>query len=108
MICADDIKLQRYLPARFAAGLAISTFLALGALVPSVSAQERGDHQNWSERGNQQGWDHRGGWRHDDWEQRHYHRVPPVVYGSPYYYPPPVFYGPTFGLNLPGLSVHVR
>ena len=28
-------------------------------------------------------------------------------YGSPYYYPPPVVYGPGIGINLPGVSIGI-
>ncbi|MEI8395818.1 MAG: hypothetical protein WCF85_13845 [Rhodospirillaceae bacterium] len=128
MTCVNDNKMQRRLSAKLAAGLALSAFLVLGTLVASASAQERNDprtwnensrtwndprtwnenSRTWNENGNQYGWDHRGERGYNDWERRHYHRTPPVVYGSPYYYPPPVIYEPDFGLNVPGLSIHIR
>jgi len=108
MTCIDHKTSKRHLPAKLAAALAISAFFGLGTFVPSASAQDRGDYQNWNERGNQRGWDHRGYRDHDGWDERHYYNPPPVVYGSPYYYPPPVVYGPGIGLNVPGLSVHIR
>lgn len=118
MIRTIDTLSKHRRSAKLIAGLAISAFLVFGGSVSSANAQGGGnDHRNraenvpqrgWVDHGNQRGWDHRGERRHDDWERRHYHRTPPVVYGSPYYYPPPVIYNPGFGLNLPGLNIQVR
>jgi hypothetical protein len=33
-----------------------------------------------------------------------YYPAPPVVYGEPGYYPPPVVYGPGVGVVLPGIN----
>jgi hypothetical protein len=85
------------MPAKLAAGIAISALLALGTFAAPASAEDghhRGDH-NWN-----------GG----------YYRAPPVVYGSPYgngyygspYYAPPVVYGPGVGINLPGVNIGIR
>jgi len=97
MTCIIDAKSKRRLPAKLAAGLAISALLVLGTFVASASADEhRGD---------------RGDYRSGD--RGHYsccygggyYAAPPVVY-APYYAPPPVVYGP--GLYLPGLNINIR
>jgi hypothetical protein len=78
---------------RLAGGVAISAALLAVSAAP---ASARWDHE-------QHGW-------HHGWSGGYYHS-PPVVYGSPYtygYYPPPVYYGPTVGLNLPGVSIGIR
>jgi hypothetical protein len=31
-----------------------------------------------------------------------------VVYGGPYYAPPPVVYGAGVGINLPGVSINIH
>lgn len=62
----------------------------------------RGGHDFRGDRG-------RGGWGGGGW------RAPPIIYGSPYYgecagyyaCPPPVIYGPGFGVALPGVSVGI-
>jgi hypothetical protein len=36
-----------------------------------------------------------------------YYSPPPVVYAAPYYAPPPVVYGPAIGVNLPGVSIGI-
>jgi hypothetical protein len=91
---------KRVLSARFAAGVAISALLALGALATPANAD----------------WDnnHHGGYHHN-WNGGYY-RSPPVVYGSPYgggyygspYYSPPVVYGPSVGINLGGVGIGIR
>ncbi|CAK0758465.1 putative Sulfur globule protein [Azospirillaceae bacterium] len=109
MTCINDNQSNPPLLVKLAAGLALSAFLVLGPLVSTANAQGGGDdHNRWVERGNNYGWDHRGERRHNEWERRHYHPTPPVVYGSPYYYPPPVIYDPGYGMNLPNLSIRVR
>jgi hypothetical protein len=78
---------------RLAGGAAIAAALLAVSVAP---ASARWDHE-------QHGWHH--GWSGG------YYNSPPVVYGSPYaygYYPPPVYYGPTVGLNLPGVSIGIR
>jgi len=81
MTCTVDSKSKRRLPAKLAAGLAISAFLVLGTFVASASAQVV-----------------YGG---------PYYSAPPVVYAAPYYAPPPVVYGPAVGVNLPGVSIGI-
>ncbi|MBF0562673.1 MAG: hypothetical protein HQL37_11765 [Alphaproteobacteria bacterium] len=103
MTCNTTIQSKRSLSAKFAAGLALTAFLALGTFVPSASADQSG----WDHRGDRQGWGQRGDCEYYN-DCRHWHRTPPVVYGSPYYYPPPVVYGPGFGLSLPGLNLNIR
>ena len=101
MTCIIDTKSKRRLPAKLAAGLAISALLVLGMFVASASADEyRGD------RGDYRGGD-RGGDRghHSCCYGGGYYAAPPVVY-APYYAPPPVVYGP--GIYLPGLNINIR
>jgi hypothetical protein len=68
----------------------MSSAFALTALAGSAAAEDRRDeHRN----------------QRDNREYRHnwnggYYRSPPVFYGSPNYYPPPVVYGPGIGLNF--------
>ena len=110
MTCSTSTPSKRHVPARLAVGLAISVILGLGAFVAPAKADGPYDNRSWNERGDQYYWDHRGDhrdWDHRDWDGRYY-RTPPVIYGSPYYDPPPVIYGPGFGLNVPGLSIHVH
>lgn len=96
-----DTTSKHRLSAKLAAGLAISAMLALGTFAGSASAEER-----WGE--------HRGYHHHYNGG---YYRAPPVVYGSPYggayygspyYYPRPVVYGPGIGINLPGIGINIR
>ena len=92
------------LSAKVTATLALGVLLAAGAFVASASAEDRRD-------------DHRGGrnehYYHDNrgWNGGYY-RAPPVIYGSPYayqpYYPPPVVYGPSVGIYLPGVSIGIH
>lgn len=94
------------LPAKLAAGIAISTILALGTFAGSASAD-----------------DHRRGHRGYHYYSGGYYRAPPVVYGSPYrggyygspsyggspyYYAPPVVYGPGIGISLPFVGINIR
>jgi len=102
MTCIVDTKSKRHLPAKLAVGLAISAFLVLGTFVTSASAQER----RGGDRGGDRGY---GGWSGG------YYAAPPVVYGSPYYYPPapyyyppPVVYGPSVGIALPGINIGIH
>ncbi|HYM74309.1 MAG TPA: hypothetical protein VET89_15100 [Stellaceae bacterium] len=81
---------------RLGAGVAISAALVLAVSAAPASARwdHRDDHDHW-----RHGWS--GG----------YYTAPPVVYGNPYaygYYPPPVAYGPSVGINLPGVSIGIR
>ena len=78
MTCIINNKPKRRLPAKLAAGFALSVFFLLGTVL-AASAE---DH-----RGGDRGGDHRGGYGGG------YYRAPPVIYGSPYYYAPPVVYG---------------
>lgn len=88
---------NRLLSAKFLTGLALATFLAVGAVAtPSVAQDDHHDHDRDRDR------DHRDGWRGG------YYAAPPVVYGSPYYAPPPVVYGPGIGINLPGVAIGIR
>ena len=77
---------------------AIGAMLLLGAIAGPASAR----------------WDDRDEHRHDrhDWNGNHY-RAPLVVYGGYYgdrygYYPPPIIYGPGFGIYTPGLNVIIH
>ncbi len=95
MTCIIDTKSKRRLPAKFAAGLAISALLALGTFaVPASADEHRDDRRGRHDRG------------HGDccWSGGYY-AAPPVVY-APYYAPPPVVYGP--GIYLPGININIR
>ena len=99
MTCISGINSKRTLPAKLAAGLALSAFLVLGSFVASADAQPRRDeHRDDRGRGGG-GWAHGGG----------YYVAPPVVYGAPYAYaPPPVVYGPAVGVFLPGVTIAIQ
>jgi hypothetical protein len=90
-----DAQSKRRLPAKLAAGIAISAFIALGTFATAASAD---DH-----RGDRRG-DYRDGRGGCCWSGGYYSE-PPVVY-APYYAPPPVVYGP--GVYLPGINIHIR
>ena len=77
---------------------AIGAMLLLGAVASPAFARE----------GEREG--HRGD-RHD-WNGGYY-RAPPVVYGGYYggnygYVPPPIVYGPSMGIFMPGLNIIIR
>jgi len=91
MTCSNDTGSKRRLSATIVTGLAFSAVLALGTFATSALAD---DHRGWHG-------DHHGYYGG-------YYGAPPVVYGSPYYYPPPVVFGPGIGINLPGVSVGIR
>ena len=90
-----DIKSKRRLPAKLAAGLAISALLVGGTFVASAGAQVVYGAPYYSAPAY-------GG---------PYYSPPPVVYAAPYYAPyyapPPVVYGPTIGVGLPFISIGV-
>jgi hypothetical protein len=90
------IKSKRPPQAKLIAGLA---FLLLGTFVVTAGAEERHDAHRGGERQDNHG--HGGGWGGG------YYAAPPVVYGSPGYYPP-VVYGPGVGVSLPGVSIGFR
>jgi hypothetical protein len=101
-----NTKSKRNLPAMFAAGLAISAFLALGTFVTPASAEEHhGGHGGGHA---YHGGGHRGGYGggYGGWGGGYY-GAPPVVYGDPYYDSPPVVYGPGIGVALPGIGVSI-
>ena len=82
-------------PMRLGAAIAASAALVLA--LSAVPASARWEHEH-----------HDGG--HRGWSGG-YWGAPPIVYGSPYsygYYPPPVAYGPSVGINLPGVSIGIR
>jgi hypothetical protein len=96
MTCINDTKSTRRLPAKLAAGLAISALLVVGAFVASAGADEhRGDRGDYRGDRGHYSCCYGGG----------YYAAPPVVY-APYYAPPPVVYGP--GVYLPGLNINIR
>jgi len=100
-----ETSVRRHLPARLAAGLAISALLLLGPLAASARAD---DHNN----------DHRGSWDHNNDRNNNYwggsyYVAPPVYYGpryysQPSYYPPPAVYAPGIGIQLPGVSIGIQ
>jgi len=65
------------------------------------------------------GWDHHDN-RGDHRDDRHYghpgwnggyYAAPPVIYGNPGaygYYPPPVVYGPSIGIAVPGVRIGIH
>ena len=84
MTRAIDTKSERTRRTGIAAGVAFCAILAFGAVAGSAYAEEhRGGH---------------GGYHHN-WNGGYY-RAPPVIYGAPGYYPPPVIWGPGIGLNF--------
>jgi len=101
-----DTKSKRHLPAKLAAGLAISAFLVLGTFVASANADEH--HQGArGHAGHRHVADYRGGRGYGGGWGGGYYGSPPVVYGAPYYYPPPVVYGPGIGITLPGVAIGI-
>jgi len=114
MTCIINTKSKRSLSAGLAAGLAISAFFAVGTFaVPAKADGDRGYHRGGEYhayrgyRGWNRGWNR--GWSGG------YYRAPPIIYGSPYYYPyyprrryypPPIVYDP--GIYVPGISVQIR
>ena len=102
-----DTKATRRLPARLAGGLAVSAFLLLGTFVASASAGNNNDH-HWNN--NNYNYNRGYGW------SGNYYVAPPVIYGTPYYapqyapsyYPPPVVYGPSIGIGLPGVNIGIQ
>jgi hypothetical protein len=105
MISIVDIKSKRRRVAKLAAGSAFAAFLVLGSFVASASAQaHRDDRHGGDHRDNRQGWHGNGG----------YYAAPPVVYGSPYYapppqyYSPPVVYSPGVAVVVPGIGINIQ
>ncbi len=73
--------------ARVLTGAVLAATFALGAFAGPASAQDRRyEHRNYRN-------------YHHNWNGGYY-RSPPVIYGSPGYYPPPVVYGPGIGFNF--------
>ncbi len=129
MTCIIDTKSKRHLPATLAAGLAISAFLVLGAVVAPANAAEQHPGHAGGHGGGHGGGGHGGGrgavHGHGGGGGRGgggyggggggYYAPPPVVYGSPYggdyygdpYYAPPVIYGPGIGIALPGIGISI-
>jgi len=105
-----DTKSKRHLPAKLAAGFAISFFLVVATFVASASA-ENWTAQNKAEKNR----GHRDERSHGRGNDGRYYSAPPVIYGSPYdgsyygspYAPPPVVYGPGVGIGLPGVNINI-
>ena len=101
MTCINATASKPRLPAKLAAGAAVSAVLALGLVTFAAPA-----NADWD------GYHH--GYNHN-WNGGYY-RAPPIVYGSSYgssyygspYYYPPVVYGPSVGIGLPGISIGIR
>src|SRR5579862_6072009 len=118
-------KSKRRLPARLAAGLAVSALLVLGPFAGSASAAQHGSGQpsgHTSGHGGGHPSGHAGGYGgghgsgYGGWQGGGgYYAPPPVVYGSPYggayygapYYPPPVVYAPGITIGVPGIGVTI-
>jgi hypothetical protein len=81
-------------------GLAMASAVLLGTCIVSASAEPRRDEHG--------GGDHRGDRGHERSRGGGYNPAPPVVYGAPAYYPPPVVYGPAVGIVLPGIAIGIR
>ncbi len=82
----------------FVTTLAVASALMVGAFVAPASADDHHDRNRGGEgRGYQHGWAGGG-----------YYPAPPVVYGYPGYYPPPVVYGPGVEIILPGIGINIR
>ncbi len=80
--------------------LAIVSVLLLGTFVAPARADDHHDRNRGGEgRGN--------GYQHG-WAGGGYYPAPPVVYGYPGYYPPPVVYGPGVGIALPGIGIIIH
>ena len=90
---------------RRAAGLAISALLVLGTFATAANAADRrDDHRGDDHRGGEhRGDDHRGGDHRGGGWNGGYYAAPPVVYGAPYYSPPPVV-----GIYLGGIGINIR
>jgi|GEM_PF-1056964 hypothetical protein len=107
MACIIDAKSTRGRPARLAAGLAVAACLALGTFAGSANAQGQNRGQENHDQDKNRDQDNRGGDRRDGdrgnegWGGNSYNAPPVVYYQTPSYYaPPPVVYGPGFGINI--------
>ena len=119
MTCIIDTKSNRHLPAKLAAGLAISAFLVLGTFVASASAENwdaqhraeknRGQHADGHRGDHDRGGGYYGGGGYYSGGGYHGGYGSPYdgYYGSPYYSPPPVVYGPGIGITLPGVNINL-
>jgi hypothetical protein len=97
-----DAKSTRGRPARLAAGLAVAALLALGTFAASANAQGQNRGQDKDHDQDNRGGDRRDGNRgNEGWGGNSYNAPPVVYYQTPSYYaPPPVVYGPGFGINI--------
>jgi hypothetical protein len=99
-----DVQRKSARPLKLASGALLSIFFACATCVAPAVAEDHGHHH-----GGEHHRDHHDrGDRHDgDWEGGGYD-APPVVYGTPYAYPPPVVYGPGIVVQVPGISIGIR
>lgn len=89
---------------RLATTTVLVAIFMLGALVAPARAEDRNDH-HWDDHHRR---DEHHRYYHNEWRGGGYYRAPPVVYGYPGYYPPPVVYGPGVGVVLPGIGINIR
>jgi hypothetical protein len=98
-------RLKHHLSGRLTAALVVSTVIAFASFIVPANADWNSDHRR----------------DQNNWNRGDY-RAPPIVYGSPYgpsyygssyygspyNYPPPVVYGPTIGIGLPGININIQ
>ena len=98
MIRSSNASSTPRLTTAVAVGLALSAVLAFGSFTTSASAEDRDRDRGHDDRGR--------GDRDHGWTGGYY-AAPPVVYGAPAY-SPPVVYGPSVGISVPGVSIGIR
>ncbi len=129
MTSVTGIASNRRMAPRFALWVTIAGVLLFGVPIGSAGADERrddrrdegrgGEHHGWDRRGEQdhgwehrreenRGWDQRGDRNRDGGWGGGYYRGPPVVFGGPGYFPPPVVYRPFIGILTPGLGIGIQ
>lgn len=101
----DIVERKSRLPLKLAAGIAFSLFLAVGTCATAAHADEHGHghghghHHGGYDRGYDGGYG--GGYDGGYYD-------PPVIYGQPYEYPPPVYYQPGIVVQVPGIRIGVH
>ena len=99
----DIVERKSRLPLKLAAGIAFSLFLAVGTCATAAHADEHGHGHGHHHGGYDRGYDGGYGGGYDGG-----YYDPPVIYGQPYEYPPPVYYQPGIVVQVPGIRIGVH